>query len=152
MGTLIRDLRYALRTLRRAPRFTALVVVTLGIGIGANTAVFSVVDVVLLRRLPYPDPERLVTVWRDETERGGAPRAWLSLRAIRDLREEPGLFEATAAWAPWGPTLTGTEEPVVLDAAQTSHEMFGRILRVRPDRGGISSRRTTWRVRRPSCS
>ena len=71
MGTLIRDLRYALRTLWRAPRFTALVVVTLGIGIGANTAVFSVVDAVLLRRLPYPDPERLVTVWRDRRRGAG---------------------------------------------------------------------------------
>ena len=135
MGTLIRDLRYALRTLWRAPRFTALVVATLGIGIGANTAVFSVVDAVLLQRLPYAEPDRLVTVWRDETGRGGAARAWPSVQAWRDMRDEPGLFEAAAAWRPWEPTITGVDEPEVLRAAEISYDMFGRVLRVRPELG-----------------
>jgi predicted permease len=135
MGTLIRDLRYALRTLWRAPRFTALVVVTLGIGIGANTAVFSVVDAVLLQRLPYPGPDRLVAIWRDETARGGAARTWLDVPAYRALHDEAGLFEAAAAWAPWEPTLTGVEEPVVLRAAEASDGMFSRVLRVRPALG-----------------
>jgi predicted permease len=111
------------------------VVATLALGIGANTAIFSVVDAVLLRRLPYPEPDRLVTVWQDATRRGGPLREWLNYPVYQDLRDEPGLFEGVGLWGEWGPTLSGVSEPAVLIGAVVSHEMFSTVLRVRPEVG-----------------
>ena len=71
MHGLPQDLKYALRMVARAPGFTAVVAVTLALGIGANTAIFSVVYSLLLRPLPYRDPDRIAMVWQDMTARGG---------------------------------------------------------------------------------
>lgn len=135
MGSLMRDLRYAVRTLVRAPGFSLVVVATLALGIGANTAIFSVVDAVLLKRLPYPEPDRLVTVWQDVTRQGGPLREWLNYSVYEDLRDEPGLFEAVGLWGGWGPTLSGVSEPAVLSGAVVSREMFSSVLQVRPELG-----------------
>lgn len=137
MSELVRDVRYAVRALARTPGFTAVVVATLGLGIGANTAIFSVVNAVLLEQLPYGEPERLVSVWADVSERGGPADEWLNYEDFADLAAEPNLFEALATWSPWEPTLTGSGDPEVIDAAMLSHQMLGGVLGADPVEGRL---------------
>jgi putative ABC transport system permease protein len=111
------DLRYGLRTMRRGPGFAAVAVLTLALGIGANTAIFSVVNAVLLRPLPYRDPARLVTVLHD----GWKPVAPAN---FLDWREQSRSFESIAAAQLWSLTMTGRERPEQLEVLQTSAEMF----------------------------
>lgn len=82
MDSLIRDVDYALRTLRKSRVFTAVAVATLALGIGANVAVFSVIDAVVLRPLPYPDPTRLILVLEANEREGWSefPAAWANLQ------------------------------------------------------------------------
>jgi len=128
------DLRYALRQLVRSPVFTVVAVLTLGLGIGGATAIFSVVDAILFRPLPFPEPERLTVVWADWTRRGGPDNEWLSYANFRDLDEVPDLA-ATAAWGGFNPTLTGLGEPEQVQGAEVTHEMFSQVLRVEPALG-----------------
>jgi predicted permease len=132
---MLQNLRYAVRTLLRAPGFTLVVVLTLGIGIGANTSVFSVVDGVLLERLPYHDPDRLVTLWLDVSRRGGASREWFNYDTFEDVRDEPGLLQAAGVWGGWQPTLTGVGEAEVVQAAEVSNALFSGVLQVMPEEG-----------------
>lgn len=98
MDRLIQDLRYALRHLRRRPGFAAVVVVTLGLGIGANTAVFSVVDAVLLRPLPYPEADRLVRLWSAYPERG-VEQGTASPLDLADWRAQSETVQAMGGWS-----------------------------------------------------
>ena len=132
MDGFLGDLRFAVRTLVRAPTFTVVAVATLALGIGANTAIFSVVDGVLLRSLPYEAPEELVTVWLDMSERDGPVREWFTSEDLADYRAEPGLFAELAGWGGFGPTLTGLGEPTVLTAATVTQGMFTGVLGVQP--------------------
>jgi predicted permease len=137
MNAIVRDLRYAARTLLRTPGFTLVVVATLALGIGANTAIFSVVNAVLLERLPYEEPDRLVAVWADVTERGGPADEWFNYGDFADLAAEPNLFESVGNWSTWQPTLLGPGDPEVIEAAMLSHEMLEGVLRTEPHGGRL---------------
>src|ERR1041384_3305763 len=106
MRTLLSDLRYGLRLMRQAPAFTAIAVVALALGIGANTAIFSTFDSVLLRPLPYQDPDRVVMVWEDRTA-AGFPRNTPAPANYLDWRTMNRSFTDVAATAFAFANLTG---------------------------------------------
>jgi putative ABC transport system permease protein len=134
MHALLQDLRYASRMLVRAPGFTAVVALTLALGIGANTAIFSVVYALLLRPLPYGEPDRIVMVWQDMTGRGGPAHGWTTPGNFADLAGEHAVFESVTAIRGWQPTLTGLGDPEPLVGEQVSREYFA-VLGVAPARG-----------------
>src|SRR6267142_4231639 len=105
-----RDVRHAARGLWRSPGFSLTVILTLALGIGCNTAVFSVVDQLLLRPLPYPDGDQLVMV--EESTGGLNSRADVSPANWLDWQRESRTFRRFAAWQPWAFTLTGAGEPL----------------------------------------
>ncbi|MDQ3803685.1 MAG: ABC transporter permease [Acidobacteriota bacterium] len=133
LETLWQDLRYAARTLRTRPGFAAVAVLTLALGIGANTAIFSVVNAVLLRPLPYEDPERIVRIGGTNQRRGAALGSF-SPQDFFDWRERANVFEALAAYDGWSPSLTGAGEPERVEAARVSPGFFG-VLKVSPALG-----------------
>src|SRR5512135_1647183 len=108
METLLQDLRYALRRLRNSPGFATVAVVTLALGIGANTAIFSVVNAVLLRPLPYRDPSRLVLL---QERAPSFPRLSVSYQNFVDWRDQSRSFAGVAGIRNAAMTLTGTGEP-----------------------------------------
>ncbi|MEO6237099.1 MAG: ABC transporter permease [Vicinamibacterales bacterium] len=127
MDHLKRDVQYAFRRLFKAPGFTFVAVVTLALGIGANSAIFSVVNGVLLKPLPYPEPDRLVGVYH-VTE---GEKAMMSGPNFTDIARSASSLENTAAVSTAEVILTGQGEPVRLDVAGVSASMFS-VLRVKP--------------------
>src|SRR5450432_2506449 len=115
MRALLQDFRYALRMLRKSPGLTFVIVLSLAIGIGANSAIFSVVDALLLRPLPYPQPERLAAVWL-HSPGIGILRDWPSPGQYIDIRNENHSFEDMALAQSRSFTLTGLERPQLIDA------------------------------------
>lgn len=133
MDHFAKELRHAARGLRRAPAFSLVTIVTLALGIGANTAIFSVVDAVLLRPLPFRSPDRLAVVWETDASAGG--RAWRVTPAnFVDFRAESGAFEDAAAFGAAAATLTGRGEPRQLLGASVSPNYFA-VLGVAPAAG-----------------
>src|SRR5215210_357491 len=110
MGKLLQDIRYSIRVLRKSPGFTVVAVVALALGIGATTAIFSVVYAVAIRPLPFKEPERLVKVW-GKFERQGIPKNWISEPELYDLREQTQSFEGFAAIQTFGVNLAGADSP-----------------------------------------
>src|ERR1700688_1391010 len=103
MTVLLQDLRYALRQLRNNPGFTAVAIVTLALGIGANTAIFSVVQGVVLAPLHYFEPDRLVMVWENNPR---FPRVWDSYPNFQDWQRSARSFQQMAAFRQQGVDLT----------------------------------------------
>jgi putative ABC transport system permease protein len=128
------DLRYGVRQLRQNPGFTAVAVVSLALGIGANTAIFSVVNGVLLRPLPYDQPDKVVHILG--TQRGVMElrHSWLAYPEIEDVRAMNRTLAHVAAFRWWDPVLYGRGEPVQLAAASVSASYF-EVFGVRPALG-----------------
>ncbi len=126
MEKLFNDLTYAIRSLVKHPGFAAIAVVTLALGIGANTAMFSVINGVLLRPLPYHDPDRLVTIWEESPERDLFQMP-VSIANLRDWVEQSKTLEQISAYTFSDLNLTGTGEPVQLDAVRVSANLFSLV-------------------------
>src|SRR5260370_17316742 len=123
LETILEDTRYALRMLRKNPGFTAVVVLTLALGIGANTAIFSVVYAVLLKPLPYAQPEQLVTVFQAKPQGGVMGTGW-SYTNFVELRKQNHVFSEMAGSQFHQLTLTGPCEPPVVNASIFTPELF----------------------------
>jgi putative ABC transport system permease protein len=130
MRAFMQDVRYAARLLVKQPGVTIVTVLTLALGIGANTAIFSAVDAVLLRRLPYPEADRLVKVW-EKRHREGVLNNTVAPADFVDWSKMNGAFESMAAVTVVTVDLTGSGEPVRLVAGSVSTPFFD-VLRVSP--------------------
>src|SRR5437773_3368366 len=108
MDTLLQDLRYSVRTLIERPGFAVVAALTIALGVGGTTAMFGVVDAVLLRPLPYADPDRLVMLW---TRTPGGPQAAASLPEFVDWRGQNHSFADLAVWRRQSLELTGCPQP-----------------------------------------
>ncbi len=137
MGSFLEDLRYGLRMLAKTPGFTAVAVVTLALGIGANTAIFSVVRAVLLPPLPFANPGRLVQIqaWNGRT---GEPSNWVAYRDVADWRAQSRSFQAIGAHGFALLNLTGADHPDALYGARVSADLLP-LLGVRPALGRFFS-------------
>ncbi len=126
---MLRDLKYGFRRLRQSPGFTLIAVLALGLGIGANTAIFSLLNTVVLRPLPYPHPERLVQIWASSPEQG-LSQSGLSVPKVRALHES-GLFAAVTSCYQEDVNLTERGDPEVLHSERISQE-FCEVWGVKP--------------------
>ena len=127
MHPLWQDLRYGVRGLLKRPGFAAVVVLTLALGVGANSAIFSIVYAVLLRPLPFPEQERLVVAWEKDTT-ANTPFVELSVAEVRDWQAQNQSFTSLAAMPTtvygYGYVLTGRGDPVQLESARVSGSFF----------------------------
>src|ERR1700690_1452023 len=130
MGTIWQDIRYGWRMLRRSPGFAVVADLTLAIGIGANAAIFSVINTVLLKPLPFRDAQRIVFIWETDPNRN-IDRGIASPAEFLDWRGQSRAFEELSAWRTWFYNLTGSAEPEQLWGMQTSGNFF-RLLGVTP--------------------
>jgi putative ABC transport system permease protein len=137
MDSVIRDLRYAMRSIAGSKRFAAIVIATLALGIGANTAVFGVLNAVVLRPLPYDEPERLVRVYQSS----GGEDSFLPGPAVVALKEHSKTLEFAAVYtySAQGADLTDRPEPERVRTMPVSADYF-RVLRVRPILGQVFDR------------
>ncbi len=126
MGDLLQDLRLGLRLLVRRPGFTAVAVATLALGIGANAALFSVVEAVLLRPLPFREPDRLVMVWEKNVKRNRIRNSVNPANFVH-WRERNQVFEGIAAFALRDMSLGGVEDPVRVKGAVVTADFFGLL-------------------------
>ena len=139
LETFLKDLRFGLRSLCKSTGFTAVALLTLALGIGANTAIFSVIHAVVLRPLPYREPAQLVKIWPER------PRSSTSKADYLDIKNGARSFEDIAAYSNWGFTVTGSSEPAKLEGARVTANLFpllganaavGRIFALEEDQPG----------------
>jgi hypothetical protein len=135
MDGLLQDLRYAVRTLRNNPAFVTITVLTLALGIGANLAIFTIVNTVLLQPLPFREPERLVRVF-DDLGGAGAKNVGMSVPELEDLSERSGVFEKISALYPSSSALSGGERVERIEVLGTSPNYF-EVLGATPALGRV---------------
>jgi len=135
MDSLSQDIRYGLRVLSKRPAFTAVAVVALALGIGANSAIFSVVNALLLRPLPFRDPDRLVQVWESDVKRG-QDTGTVAYPNFADWRDQNDVFEQVVAYSDRTFDLTGAAEPERIQGAIVSPAFFP-MLRIKPMLGRV---------------
>jgi len=133
MGTFVQDLRYGIRMLRKSPGFTAIAVLTLALGIGANTAIFSLINTVLLRPLPYAEPGRLVNISASQPDKGLTGIA-VSYTKFQHLQQQTRTLAGIGAFFSLNLNLTGHGEPVEISGAHVNADFFN-VLGVSPARG-----------------
>ena len=126
IATLWRDARITFRGFRRNPGFVLVATLTLALGVGANTAIFSVVDGVLLEPLPYPQPERLIALRMTYEERGDRSVPW-SVQNLADVENESRTFESIVGYQWKNLTLTGVGEPTQLNAVGVTGGILGTL-------------------------
>jgi len=135
MGILLQDLRYGVRMLRRGRAMTVVAVVSLALGIGANTAIFSVINAILLKSLPYRDPDRLVLLW-GELPAEGHHRSQVSATDVDDWRHQQTVFEDVTTYGNWSATFLGSGEPERIPGIQVGDGYF-QIMRGAPLLGRV---------------
>src|SRR5262245_41357557 len=122
MQTLWQDLRYGARMLLKKPGFTLIAVISLALGIGANTAIFSVVNTLLLKSLPYHDPDRIVLAWG--VIPGGNNRSQVSATDVADWRRQNSVFEEITTYGNWSATLLADGDPERINGIQVGDGFF----------------------------
>ena len=130
---MIQDLRYAIRMLLKRPWFTCTVVLTLALGIGANTALFSIINVLLLRPLPLPQPEQMVQVW-EVSRQSGNQKFPVALPNMVDWRTQSSSFANIAAYSPTSLNLTGEDQPERISVLSVTPDYF-KVIGVTPAMG-----------------
>jgi putative ABC transport system permease protein len=137
MTTFWRDFRYGVRMLRRKPAFTVVAVISLALGIGANTTVFSVINAVLLKSLPFKDPESLVLIWGDSPSGDRLKaRNQLSATDVADFRSQTTTFEEITTYTGWNPLMSGDTEAERVPAIQVGDGFF-KVMRGSPILGRV---------------
>src|ERR1700749_4252829 len=126
MEALLQDVRYGLRMLVKKPTFTLVAVLTLALGVGANTAIFSIVNAVLLRSLPYPDPDRLVRIFFNEPG-VGLPDIRFSKPELDDLEMRSAVFENLTQIYEGSEDLTGAGQPERVEGVNGSFSYFSML-------------------------
>ena len=119
MSAFLQDIRYAVRMLGKNPGFAAIAILTLALGIGANTAIFSVVNAVVIQPLPYQQPDRLVQLYTQFPSMD-FDRFWFSEPEFLELRDESTSFESVAGWVNGDANITGGNEPVRVSASRNA--------------------------------
>ncbi|HSS19145.1 MAG TPA: ABC transporter permease [Pyrinomonadaceae bacterium] len=137
MDTILRDLRYSLRLLLKSPAFTAVAVISIALGIGANTTVFSVINAVLLRSLPYKDPSSLVLVWGNNDDEGRLKNHnQVSATDVADFRSQSSAFEEVTTYTGWFPLMSGSSEAERVAAIQVGDGFF-KVMKGAPILGRV---------------
>ena len=146
LESIVADIRYALRALRHSPAFTSVVVITLALGIGANTAIFSVVRGVLLKPLPHRDGDRLVYL-RQSTDGPGGENVAFSVPEVHDFRNGAKSLGGIAEYSPWSLTLQGDDDAVTPRRRTRHRQLLRRAWDSRRCSDDSRSRATT----EPAC-